>query len=218
DPSRTITGDAQMTWLRNGLVASSAQWKLVGNPVMISPISLDLVPNDLLGPIAKLLGLSTDGVTFNADQWDGYTADRTELLHLLRDQRITDTVFLTGDIHSSWANEVPVDAATYPRSPSVATEFVTTSVTSDNVDDFLKVPPRTVSLIAEGAIRTLNRHTRAVEVDSHGYSVVDVRPDRVQTDWWYVTERTSPTSGVRHAASFAVATKTQKITRVSHPV
>jgi alkaline phosphatase D len=219
DPNRTITGDAQLGWLRDGLSGTAAQWKLVGNPVMIAPVSLDLVPNNLLGPIAKLLGLSQDGIALNADQWDGYAVDRRELLQHLVDRRVTDTVFLTGDIHSSWANEVPLDAATYPgHSPSVATEFVTTSVTSDNVDDFLKVAPRTLSLLAEGGIRALNRHVRAVEVDSHGFSVVDVRPDRLQTDWWYLADRTSAASTARHAASFTVASRSQRVVRSSTPL
>ncbi len=219
DPTRTLAGPAQLAWLRNGLTTTSAQWKLVGNPVMIAPVSLDLVPNNLLGPIAKLLGLSQDGIALNADQWDGYAVERRELLQLLADRRVDDTVFLTGDIHSSWANEVPLDAATYPgHSRSVATEFVTTSVTSDNVDDFLKVAPRTISLLAEGGIRTLNRHVRAVEVDSHGYSVLEVRPDGVQNDWWFLADRTNRTSTVRHGASFGVAKGTQKITRVARPV
>ena len=218
DPNRTITGDDQLQWLRDGLSGTTAQWKLVGNPVMIAPVSLDLVPNNLLGPIAKLLGLSQDGIALNADQWDGYAVDRRELLQHLVDRRIANTVFLTGDIHSSWANEVPLDAATYPYHAPVATEFVTTSMTSDNVDDFLNVAPRTVSLLAEGGLRTLNRHVRAVEVDSHGFSVVDVRPDRLQTDWWYLADRTKAASTVRHAASFAVVSRSQKVTRVAAPV
>ncbi len=219
DPNRTIAGKDQFAWLKSGLTGTNAQWKLVGNPVMIAPVGLDLVPNNLLGPIAKLLGLSQDGLALNADQWDGYAFERRELLHALADRRVNDTVFLTGDIHSSWANDVPLDAATYPgHSRSVATEFVTTSVTSDNVDDFLKVAPRTVSLLAEGAIRTFNRHVRAVEMDSHGYTVLDVRPDRVQSDWWFLADRTSKTSTVRHGASFGVASRSQKVTRVARPV
>ncbi len=87
DPNRTITGEAQLSWLRAGLAGTTSQWKLVGNPVMISPVSLDLVPNNLLGPIAKLLGLSQDGIAVNADQWDGYAVDRRELLQHLVDRR-----------------------------------------------------------------------------------------------------------------------------------
>ena len=38
DPDRTITGDRQMAWLKDSLARDAAQWKLVGNPVMIAPV------------------------------------------------------------------------------------------------------------------------------------------------------------------------------------
>jgi phosphodiesterase/alkaline phosphatase D-like protein len=124
-------------------------------------------------------------------------------------------VFVPGDSHSSWANELTTHSTV--RSPT-AVEFVVTSVTSDNVDDFLKLPPRTASLLAEGAIKALNRHVKFVELDSHGYTVLDVRPDRVQADWWYLADRTSRTSGVKHGASYTVASGSQRVTKVADPV
>lgn len=39
DPERTITGRAQLDWLKAGLTASDARWKLVGTSVMISPVA-----------------------------------------------------------------------------------------------------------------------------------------------------------------------------------
>jgi len=42
---------------------------------------------------------------------------------------VSVTVFLTGDIHSTWAADLPLaPSATPTPSPSVATEFVCTSV------------------------------------------------------------------------------------------
>ncbi len=38
DPTRTITGAAQMQFLKDRLADNDAVWKLVGNPVMISPV------------------------------------------------------------------------------------------------------------------------------------------------------------------------------------
>ena len=151
DPNRTITGAEQMAWLENGLVTSGAQWKLVGNSVMVAPFQLPPLSPELLGPLAELLGLPSEGLSINPDQWDGYAADRRRLLATLAGNGVRDTVFLTGDIHSSWASDVPRDAGLYPLSPSVATEFVCTSVTSDNIDEILGVPPRTVSPALETA-------------------------------------------------------------------
>ncbi|GAA2984157.1 alkaline phosphatase D family protein [Actinokineospora diospyrosa] len=219
DPNRTITGDPQMNWLKSGLSGTDAKWKLVGNSVMITPISLGNVESRFLESLGSLLGLPIGSVAANADAWDGYTADRQELLGHLRDNRVKNTVFLTGDIHSSWGAEVPIDRSSYWwNGNSVATEFVTTSVTSDNIDDLLKVEPRTLSVAAEAALHVGNLHVRYVELDSHGYSVVDVNPQRVQTDWYYVADRLSPTSAVRHAKSLATADGSQKVKSVSGPV
>ena len=143
DPERTITGRAQLDWLKAGLAGSDASWKLVGTSVMISPVAFGSLPAHLLEPIAELLGLPKEGLAINVDQWDGYTDDRKELLAHLTQRGIKNTVFLTGDIHMAWANDVPVKAATYPLSQSAATEFVVTSVTSDNLDDILHVAPDT---------------------------------------------------------------------------
>ncbi len=51
--------------------------------------------------------LPEDGAPYNVDQWDGYTADRHEVFAFLADHGIKDTVFLTGDIHSAWACDLP---------------------------------------------------------------------------------------------------------------
>ncbi|MGX7829380.1 alkaline phosphatase D family protein [Actinokineospora sp. 24-640] len=210
DPARTITGDPQMAWLKSGLL-TDARWKLVGNSVMATPISLSNVESRFLEALGQLLGLPIGGVAANADAWDGYTADRQELLGHLKDNRITNTVFLTGDIHTSWGANVPLDRSSYWwNGNSAAVEFVTPSVTSDNIDDILNVAPRTVSPVAESALMARNWHLKYVELDSHGYSVVDVDRARVQVDWYYV-DRLSPTSGVRHGKSLATLSGTQKI-------
>ena len=138
---------------------------MVGTSVMISPVAFGSVPADLLGPLAELLGIPKEGLALNVDQWDGYTDDRRELLTHLRDQRIENTVFLTGDIHMAFANDVPVKAATYPEDAPVATEFVVTSVTSDNLDDIINVAPDTLSTVAEAAVK---RHQQPCAVARHG--------------------------------------------------
>ncbi|HEV7647764.1 MAG TPA: alkaline phosphatase D family protein [Actinophytocola sp.] len=218
DPNRTITGAEQMAWLRDGLVSSGAQWKLVGNSVMISPVLVPPLPHDLLGPLLKLLGLPEEGGVVNPDQWDGYTADRGRLLDTLADNGIHDTVFLTGDIHSSWACDIPRDAGTYPLSPSVAVEFVATSVTSDNIDDITGLPPRTVGPVIEGALTTLNRHIKWAEVDSHGACVLDVTPAAVQMDWFFLANKKDAASTLSHGRSYRVRAGTQKVQRVGSPV
>ncbi|MFG2191126.1 alkaline phosphatase D family protein [Streptomyces sp. NPDC048639] len=218
DPDRTITGRAQLDWLKNGLASSDASWKLVGTSVMISPFAFGSLPAHLLEPIAELLGLPKGGLAFNNDQWDGYTDDRRELIAHLRDRGITNTVFLTGDIHMAWANDVPVKAATYPLSASAATEFVVTSVTSDNLDDILHVPAQTVSLVAAGIIKAANRHVKWVDLDSHGYGVLDVTAERTQMDYYVVSDKSDRDASAEWKRSYRTKSGTQKVERVDSPV
>ncbi|WP_405695614.1 alkaline phosphatase D family protein [Streptomyces sp. NBC_01185] len=218
DPDRTVTGRAQLDWLKAGLASSDAAWKLVGTSVMISPVAFGSLPAHLLAPLAELLGLPSEGLAVNVDQWDGYTDDRRELISHLRDNAVRDTVFLTGDIHMAWANDVPVKAATYPLSASAATEFVVTSVTSDNLDDILRVAPGTVSVIAATAVRAANRHVKWVDMDGHGYGVLDVTAERSQMDYYVVSDKTSRDATSSWVRSYRTRRGTQKVERAEAPV
>ncbi|MDT6985567.1 alkaline phosphatase D family protein [Streptomyces lusitanus] len=218
DPDRTLTGRAQLDWLKAGLSASDTTWRLVGTSVMISPFALGALPASLLKPLAKLLGLPQEGLALNTDQWDGYTDDRRELLAHLRANAIRNTVFLTGDIHMAWANDVPVNAGTYPLSPSAATEFVVTSVTSDNLDDIVKVSEGTVSALASPLIRAANRHVHWVDTDRHGYGVLDVTAERAQMDYYVLSDRTAADATSAWVRSYRTRSGTQKAERTYDPV
>ncbi|MGK5533007.1 alkaline phosphatase D family protein [Streptomyces sp. URMC 129] len=217
-PDRTLTGRAQLDWLTSGLSASDTRWHLIGNSVMISPVAFGSVPAHLLGPLAECLGIPSGGLALNTDQWDGYTADRDRLLHHLRDHHITNTVFLTGDIHMHWATDVPLNAATYPLSPPVATEFVVTSVTSDNLDDILGVPANTVSPLAATAIRAANRHVHWLDMDAHGYAVLDVTEQRAQMDYFTLSHRADPHATSTLTRSYETRSGTQHATRTTTPI
>lgn len=218
DPDRTLTGRAQLDWLKAGLSSSDTAWRLVGTSVMISPLALGALPASLLKPLAELLDLPREGLALNTDQWDGYTDDRRELLTHLRTNAIGNTVFLTGDIHMAWANDVPVNAGTYPLSPSAATEFVVTSVTSDNLDDIVKVAEGTVSTVASPLIRATNRHVHWVDTDRHGYGVLDVTAERTQMDYYVLSGRTDPAATSAWARSYRTRSGTQRVERVHTPV
>nr|WP_197973715.1 MULTISPECIES: alkaline phosphatase D family protein [Streptomyces] len=218
DPDRTLTGRAQLDWLKAGLKSSDTTWRLVGNSVMISPFAVGSLSAELLKPLAKLLGLPQEGLAINTDQWDGYTDDRRELLAHLRSNAIRNTVFLTGDIHMAWANDVPVNAGTYPLSASAATEFVVTSVTSDNLDDLVKVPEGTVSAVASPIIRAANRHVHWVDTDRHGYGVLDITAERAQMDYYVLSNRTKADATASWSRSYRTRSGTQKVERTYDPV
>jgi alkaline phosphatase D len=115
---------------------------------------------------------------------------------------------------------VPLDAGTYPleRGRSVATEFVCTSVTSDNLNDITGTAPARSSIPVEAAIQANNRHVKYLNFDDHGYSVLDVTAARTQMDYYVISERTDPDATVSWAASWATDADTQAVRPVDAPV
>jgi alkaline phosphatase D len=215
----TIAGRAQLDWLKQRLRRGGPQWKLVGNPVMIAPVTFAQVPHDLVDPVNDVTGLlPRDGAPYNVDQWDGYTRDRRELFEHIRDQGLRDVVFLTGDIHSGWACDLPHDVATYPLGDSAGVELVCTSVTSNNLKDITGSPARTSSLAVEAVIQTNNRHVKYLNFDDHGYSVLDVTPERVQMDWYVIGDRADRGAPSSWTASWATRSGTNRVQAASGPV
>lgn len=186
--ARTMLGPKQTEWIEQELAASQARgtsWRVLGQTVMFGRLEL------------PLLGLLND------DQWDGYDASRERLLNFITSEGIDNLVVLTGDIHSAWAMDIaknPYDAAQYDRSTgagSLAVEFVCTSVTSPALEAI-----GALSNVAVSAVLSANPHMKYVDLQNHGYCILDVDHTRVQCEW-YITEDIKSRVGVRH--SFAKA-------------
>jgi alkaline phosphatase D len=111
-----------------------------------------------------------------------------------------DTVVLSGDIHMSMAAELP-DAAGAP----VAVELTTPSLTSQNLDEKLRVAPRDpVILESEAAFTDALEPTQWCEMASHGYVVIDVDCERVRGEWWLLDTVLEPSDTIACAAAFDV--------------
>ncbi|WP_323374139.1 alkaline phosphatase D family protein [Plantactinospora alkalitolerans] len=179
----TLTGDAQERWLTQGLVHSYARWNVIAQQVMMSRVRF---PNPT-GPVPPSV--------VNLDQWDGYLPQRDRLLRLLSDARVANPVVLAGDIHSTWISDLKLDFDD-PASPTVATEFVGTSISSDF--------PAAFDAPIKQANPILNPHVRYFDGLGRGYLRCDVRPDSWRTDVRVVETIERRESPVRTSASFVV--------------
>ncbi len=230
-PDRTMTGPAQQEFLEQGLAATgSPAWRLFGNSVQIMPVKTPPLPADLAAALAVLQGapkpiptLPQSGFALLVDPWDGYTANRRRVLEFALGQGVGDPVFLTGDIHSTWAADLPLDAGTYTGSPtalspSAGVEFVCTSVTADNLNEITGTPPRTTSLALEEQIKLANRHIKEIEFDSHGYSVVEVTRQRIQFDTFFVSDREDPRATQTFYRGFASTKGSRTVVRAEQQI
>ena len=156
-----IISATQEAWIKEQLTGSTAKWRVIGNQVIVSLLQVP-GPNDTLSYV-------------NTDLWQGYPAGRERLLTFFRENDISNTVFVTGDIHSSWAIDVTYGDGTYDpatQAGAICGEFVTPGITAPN--DF--------------AIKNLadqfGPQIRYSEGDRNGYLVLDVQAGKVQADWY----------------------------------
>jgi alkaline phosphatase D len=186
-PGRTLLGGAQKEWLVRSLAASKATWKIVGNQVMV--MSLDLPA----------------GNAVNHDQWDGYAAERREILE--RVSAVKDIAFVTGDIHTFFAGRVTPSGRQGPGQPApVATEFVGGSITSKGIaDSATGEGGREAGRIpADATLRANNPHFAYANQSSKGYAVLEARPDELLVTYKGVGTTQQPTSAPVTLARFRV--------------
>lgn len=175
---RSILGADQRRWLEAEVATSTARWRLIGSQVMLAPCPL--VAGRLLNP----------------GQWDGYPDEREWLYRTLAgrpgsDRGASDVAVLSGDIHSSWASDLPVGA-----------EFVCPSVSSPAFADILVPGGSLGARVSERVFRGQNPHIRMVELRHHGYVVVDVTRDRIQADWWHLDTVRGPSPTEHYAGGW----------------
>ena len=201
DPDRTLLGAAQREWLLDGLGAATATWKVLGNQVMMTQLAFNPFAAGANAPFTNL------------DAWDGYPAERERVLTSIRDRGIDNTVVVTGDIHTTWASDLPVQpfGGYDPASGagSVAVEFVTPSVTAANLNENLGLAPEDVPedtpTASERGLAGAYPQLKTVELDEHGYFVLDLTPEKAQADWYYVDDIRHQDSGERFSRAFFTA-------------
>lgn len=179
DPNATMTGLEQERWLLQGLDQSHARWNIIAQQTMLAQYDFDARP---------------EMEVFNLDQWDGYLAARNRLLEFLAQRQPSNPVVITGDIHSSWVHDLKTDFSN-PDSPTVGTEFVGTSISSDFPAIF--IPPTT------DALRD-NPHTKFFNGSYRGYVRCKLTRERWQSDFRVVSTITEPEATISTLASFIV--------------
>jgi alkaline phosphatase D len=114
-PGRTMLGAEQRAWLFEGLATTQARWNVLAQQTALAPWDREPAP---------------DARSFGAgDNWDGYVAERQELLDWIVARGTRNPVVITGDSHANWIRNVPPNFTDFDA-PPVATEFMGTSITS----------------------------------------------------------------------------------------
>jgi alkaline phosphatase D len=197
DPQRSLLGDEQRAWLHERLADVERPWAVLASGVVVNEIELSW-PSPLRGVNALLPNgyAILDGRLLHDDQWDGYPAERAQLVSAMarRGRAGGRSVILSGDVHSSWAFTGPCDPHT---GEAVAVEMTTPAVSSAAMG----------RAHYPGMWRVLDRevnrldHVGWADVTERGYGVLELTPEAATAEWWFVHPYTDDPSGTSVAAA-----------------
>jgi alkaline phosphatase D len=202
DSNRSLLGDTQEAWLFGELeesIKNGTQWRVLGQQVFFGPQA----PSDEI---------------LNSDVWDGYQGNRNRIFDFIEKYTLENLVVLTGDIHSSWALDVPRDPwGSYDPTTglgSLAVEFVTPAVSSPS--QFTTRPQEADA--AHQARMAASPHLKFVDQVHRGYFILDITPERAQADWYFVSTVATRSTEQRFVRGFYTTAGSNHLIEATRPI
>lgn len=201
DPSATMLGSAQESWLTHALKANarSTAWQMVG---MATIIGRTLMPEDAVNWLRRgsterrVSGYRNSiragklGLPMWMDRWDGYPAARSRLLSAAQ-QADADLVMLSGDSHNAWAYSLAEGGQ------PVGVEFAGHSVTSSGIEGDCVADPQ---IVARGFVAA-NPELKWADTSRRGYMMIEITSQRVTGEWRFmqtIKTRNTALAGSHH--------------------
>jgi len=164
DSTKTLLGEKQLNWLFSELLKAkndSVQWIFITQQVMFAPLKFG----------KKIL---------NPDQWDGYEFERKKILNFIKNNKINNVVIISGDIHSSWANDVYFDKKNYQQGDTnIIPEFVTPSITSPSAG-------KITAFFGEIFLKCTLKHVKFVNLHDKGYMMLNIENQAITAEWYFL--------------------------------
>lgn len=184
DPSATMMGSTQESWLAHQMKATKGAWQLVGMGTILGRTVMPKDAVDWLRPEVnekKVAGYRNNiraaqqGLPMWMDRWDGYPAARSRLLKSAQ-AADADLVMLSGDSHNAWAYGLVEDGK------PAGVEFAGQAVTSNGMEGDMGADPLAV---ARGFMAA-NPELKWADTSQRGYMMIEVTPQRVSGEWLFL--------------------------------
>ncbi len=242
-PARTMLGSTQYNWLINQLSTSTAKWKIIGNQVLFSDMNVGFGAVDAQGqPALTNINAIRQVENLFIDNWESYPTERNAILDSIQSKGVKNTIFLTGDSHASWSFDLNKRPVVYPNplslnlptpsalynpltgAGSVGVEFATPSITSANFDEavgatataqFEAVINNPIPIPGIGSV-VYNPHLKYVDLDRHGYFVLDIKDDSAQADYFYLDTIRISSNNERFNRGVSTANNSNRITAITN--
>jgi alkaline phosphatase D len=186
DPSMTMLGTEQESWLAHGFARNKATWALLGTGTNMGYNStpenaLDWFPKDAPDRNKNFarqgIAAAKAGLPYNMDNWGGYPAARSRLLAAAQ-RADANLVVITGDSHNGWAFDLPEGGK------PAGVEFGGHSVTSPGFESATQGTDPAV--IARGMVEANKAELRWMDSSNRGYMLVSLTPQAATSEWVFM--------------------------------
>lgn len=175
--AKSALGLEQRKWALDTLAEKHDGWTFLAVPSMLSDLDKAIGDEEALFALHKLKMAEADDPSSFHDLWDSFDYEQDALMDAVAaDPR---AVALSGDVHFSAEHVADFRVGTF-------VEWTVTSVTSPNLDDKMGWPRGTQSRDYESAFLRNLPDLKWVDLDSHGWIIVDASPERLSCQWWFV--------------------------------
>lgn len=175
--------NSQFEWLTQSLKTSTKQWHILGSQRMFGGWYTQGIPADFLALVPN------DGAVFDNGSWDGYIETRNRILDTIATNQINNCMVISGDAHITLAMDLvkdPHDSIAYNKvtgEGALGTEFLPSSISRGNFDE-AGVSPAYSSIIIQLSMGA-NPHHQHMEVNSHGYGILEINTDSIIATPYY---------------------------------
>lgn len=204
DTDRSLMGGKQEQWLYRNMINSQqrgAIWKVVSQQI-----------------VTNWQNYGTPSFSYNYDAWQGYRSNRRRFFDTIVNNKIDNTVILSGDSHANWVydtvpedrlNNTAYDPAT--GEGSIGVEFAGTAVSSPSSYG----ANLTQEKYTESAKRlvSINRNLQWAEGAHRGYFEIEFTKTDCNAKFYGYVNSTNPNSEELLIAQFNVQKGANKLTR-----
>ncbi len=177
DTNKSMLGEKQLNWLFKQLLQAkkdNVQWIFITQQVMFAPLMLN-------------------GKILNNDQWDGYQYERQKIISFIRDNNLNNVVIVSGDIHTSWANEIYADSL----HKFVIPEFITPSVTSPSIS---KLKALGYKIFAKPKLK----HIKYIDLTHRGFMILHITENQVIAEWDFLKTVKKPSTKILKTVKYYI--------------
>ncbi|NOK14027.1 metallophosphatase [Corallococcus exercitus] len=171
--SEDVFGKDQEAWFQQTLTTAQNTWKMVVSSTSLSALIWDFRQQaDISDPTLR------QRFYFSVDQWDGFPTKKKVMLNTLKAQGVQNTLFISGDIHASFASvEEGVPTLTAPGITSGSIKSLASlALIGAGYATGAPVYQHAVTEM-EKTLMASNPGLRFADADSHGFVMVEVKAD-----------------------------------------